>query len=605
MQHIESQTRGEILSEDHELGLNVLQRMISKGLGSFGCDELECMAYNVSLDLVLRLFEEYPLLKKISIWSNTERITYSPKNRAAILSMIDSKRIDFFHVPENVNAIHGKLYSFKKNGSIQFLAVGSPNFSEHSNQNFESLIYVHDSAKCKTIWEEIPRIYTDLNLLPEKTIPVQIEQAATPETKMDHQFFDGLWKHQIEVLSWLASRRFSIVNIPPGTGKTEIAFTYLRYLFEKDKDLTVIVLVPTTTLICQWTDRLKRVGIANLEWGTDPNNLGNYFADPSHKVLVTLYSRFFDQYVDYQKKAKILKPNLLLILDECHDSYGHLDDLLKFRDMMESFGGQIYSIGLSATIDSFRVQEVTEFIDLMGGKQNRFEISLQSFYAHWNNLNPTPVLKPINYTPIKYRLSNSEMEKFSEYSRKIAIQMGKETLAGPNEITAAIQRARWLRGLQGGVELLQDYIMTNLDNFAQKSTIVFVQTNEIATNLQSFMARQPGWNPEASIYIYDSYHENDYRSYALEQFKRHIGFCLISEHMLSEGFDLPKVDGVILHGSHRSPRDWIQKIGRAIRFDPADPDSVAEIVDVVFCDTGGEPLDLEKERYECLMAISQ
>jgi superfamily II DNA or RNA helicase len=152
---------------------------------------------------------------------------------------------------------------------------------------------------------------------------------------------------------------------------------------------------------------------------------------------------------------------------------------------------------------------------------------------------------------------------------------------------------------------LQQYVMAHLDSFAKRSTIVFVQTNAIAARLQSFITSQPGWNPEASIYIYDSYHEDDYRSYALEQFKRHFGFCLISEHMLSEGFDLPKVDSVILHGSNKSPRDWIQKIGRAIRYDPADPDSVADIVDVVFCDSIGEPLDLERERYECLTAISQ
>jgi superfamily II DNA or RNA helicase len=241
----------------------------------------------------------------------------------------------------------------------------------------------------------------------------------------------------------------------------------------------------------------------------------------------------------------------------------------------------------------------------MGGSENRFEISLQRFYAHWNNLNSTPVLKPIRYTPIRYCLTDAEMEELKELSRKVAIQMGRTTVAGPEEPTAAIKRAQWLRGLLGGVRSLQNYIVTHMDGFAERATIVFVQTNEIAENLRDFITNQHGWNPEASTYVYDSSKNEDYLSYALTQFKKHLGFCLISEKMLSEGFDLPKVDRIILHGSDKSPRDWIQKIGRAIRYDHEDPDSIAEIVDVVFCDSTGEPLSLERERYECLKSISR
>lgn len=590
---------------EYDLGLNVLQRMLSKGLEENGCNELECMAYNINLDFVGRLFEKYPGLKRVSIWSNSERITFSSKNRAKIFELIESKHIRFFHISENVNAIHAKIYRFKKNDSVQFLAVGSPNFSDHSNQNFETIVYIRDAAICDKIWNTIPKLYAELSLYLEEKVPIQLYKTEPLQIKMDQKFLEGLWKHQVEVLLWLADKQLSIVNTPPGTGKTDIAFRYLQYLFEADNNLTGIVLVPTTTLVEQWKNRLSNVGILNFEWGTDLSYLGGYFADPVHKVLVTLYSRFFDQYREYQKRAKILKPNLMLVLDECHTSYGHLKELSEFRDMILSYGGKFCSTGLSATIDSFRVWDVEDFINLMGGKENQFEISLQRFYEYWNNLNPTPVLKQIKYTPIRYRLNDNEMEKLREFSKKIAIQMGKETLMGPDEFTVAIKRAMWLRSLQGGVDSLQQYIITHLDSLATKSTIIFVQTNEIAEELQAFITHQPGWNPEASIYIYDSTRNEEYRSYALAQFKKHIGFCLISERMLSEGFDLPKVDMVVLHGSHKSPRDWIQKIGRAIRYDPEDPDSVAEIIDIVFCETNGEPLALEKERYECLTSISE
>jgi superfamily II DNA or RNA helicase len=579
--------------------------MLAKGFESYHCDELECMSYNVSLDLILKLFEKYPRLKRISVWSNTEKIKVSAKCKNAILEMVDKKQINFYHLPENVNIVHGKIYAFKKEGTVCFLGIGSPNLSEHANQNFEALCYFYDKDKCAEILSEIPKCYLELNLNPRTNIPIEICPPEDLGTKIDPKFIEGLWKHQAEVVMWIGSRKNSIINIPPGTGKTQIALTYLQYLMENVANLTCVVLVPTRTLISQWRNRLDKNNIPNFEWGTSLSNLGGYFADPAQKALVTIYSRFFKQYVEYYKRAKILKPNVLIVIDECHNAYGHIPDLANFRKMMQSYGCQVYSIGLSATIDSFRTWEVEDLLNFAGGQENRFEISLQSFYSYWNDLNQTPVLKKIRYTPVKYCLTEKELKKFKDFSKRVAIEMNKRPLDGSEDATAAIQRARWLRGLSGGIQSLQDYFMKNMADFANKATIVFVQTNEIAEHLQEFITRQPGWNPESSIYIYDHTREDDYRSYALEQFKRHLGFCLISEKMLSEGFDLPKVDKVVLHGSDRSPRDWIQKIGRAIRFDRENPEAIAEIVDVVFCEKNGEPLLLEKERYSCLLSISE
>ena len=178
-------------------------------------------------------------------------------------------------------------------------------------------------------------------------------------------------------------------------------------------------------------------------------------------------------------------------------------------------------------------------------------------------------------------------------------------MGGANEPTAAIKRARWLRSLPGGVRVLQNYITSHIDGFSDKASIIFVQTNEIAEHLRDFITKQPGWNPDASTYVYDSSKSEDHNAYAFSQFKKNVGYCLISEKMLSEGFDLPKVDRVILHGSDKSERDWIQKIGRALRFDAKSPNTIAEIIDIVFCETNGEPLLLERERYETLLSIDQ
>ena len=589
---------------EKDFGLNVLQRMLGKGFEEYGCDELEFMSYNVNLDLVIKLLNKYKNLKKITIWSNSDKILFSNNNRNELVDKVEKERIFFHHIPENANSIHGKIYFFKKEGTPIFTAIGSPNFTGHSNQNVEFLLYIYDIETINLIAEDIPKIFQSLNLFPESRIPVQLFSVDSKGTIIDPKFLSGLWKHQIATLEWLASRKSSIVNIPPGTGKTNIALRYMQYLFETNENITSIVLVPTKTLIDQWRNRLDGISISNLEWGTSLTNLGSYFASPNHRVLITLYSRFFDQYVEFLNKCRIMKPNVLLILDECHNSYGHLDTLQNFRKLLEAKGSDLYSLGLSATIDSFRVDQVNNFIELFGGSENRFEITLQSFYAQWNDINQTPVLKPIEYKALKCELSDSEMEKFKEFSKKIAIEMQKKSLDGEN-LGAAMQRAKWLRSLPAGIAVLENYIISNIYEFANTSTLVFVQTNEIAEKLQQLITRHPAWNPEASIYVYDSTRDEEYLSYALNQFKNNKGFCLISEKMLSEGFDLPKVDRVILHGSDTSPRDWIQKVGRAMRYNKSYSDSIANIIDIVFCDTNGDPLRMEFERYQCLSAISQ
>jgi len=59
-----------MLDLEHDLGLNAFRRMLSRGFDKYGCNDLECMAYNVNLGFVLRLFERARLL------SITENISY-------------------------------------------------------------------------------------------------------------------------------------------------------------------------------------------------------------------------------------------------------------------------------------------------------------------------------------------------------------------------------------------------------------------------------------------------------------------------------------------------------------------------------------------------
>ncbi|MHA1228059.1 MAG: DEAD/DEAH box helicase family protein [Candidatus Hodarchaeales archaeon] len=593
------------MDKEYKFGLNVLNDFLSYIFNDLRCEILDCMVYNANLDFALRTLNKYKTLRKIRIYANSSNFTYQKGNQKTIQDAINDGIIEIYHVSQDDAIIHAKLYRGWRSDETIIGALGSPNFTNHSNQNIETLLILHDRELVDSIWSEIPNIYYKLGLSERSNIPVSILEQFDMTPTVDPKYLEGLWAHQKAIFEWMVKRNNSIINIPPGCGKTKIATAFIQYIFDTESNPTILVLVPTRTLIDQWLNRLSMEGIQGFELGTDLSNLGRYFANPSGKALVTLYSRFYDLYPQYCSKMRIVKPSVLIIADECHNLYEHLREFEDCNKKLRQAKIKAFNLGLSATIESFKRDKVARYIELMGGENNRYSISLTAFYAHWNDLNPTPSLKEIIYIPIKYRLSEEEMKRYKKYSQLVGIQSGfVSPTDDEQEFSAAIKRASWVRSLRGGVNALIDYLDSHIETVNRSNMIIFVQTNEIAEEIRDYITSHPGWDDSSSAYIYDSTRNDKYREYALEQFRKNKGFCLISERMLSEGFDIPKISGVILHGSHRSERDWIQKIGRAIRFDKEQPEAIANIIDIVFCDPNGEPLPIESERYETLKSIS-
>lgn len=593
------------MNYEFDFGRNTLDSMITKGLQEMKSDCLDCMAYNINLDFVLSLFQKYPSLSKINLYSNSQNMNFSPSKRKDIYELIEKNKIEVHHISANDNVIHAKLYRFWKDGKILFGAIGSPNFTKNSNLNFESILYIYDCTLIDKIWDTIKKTYADYNINEKTNVPDKILTVDTSLTVIDEKYLKDLWAHQKSIVEWMVKRNNSIINVPTGSGKTKIALSYLKYLFNTTDNITAIILVPTKTLIEQWMNILNENDIQCYELGVNPNGLGEYIASPNKKILVTLYSRFFDSYNQFLSRMRIVKPNFLLICDECHNIYNHLNNFEDLNSNLSQNFPNVFNVGLSATIDSFQKEQVERYITLMGGDENKYEISLPSFYSNWNELNDFPCLKPIKYVPIKYCLSHEEMEEYQKLSRNVGMQSNMKAYNGSVDYSAAIKRAMWVRNLIGGYSKLKEYINSHIESFNDENTIIFVPTHDIAENLRKYMVSHAGWNKKSSSYVYDSKRSDKYKQYALEQFRNNIGFCLISEIMLSEGFDIPKISRVILHGSHKSQRDWIQKIGRGLRYDQEEPNSLAEVIDVVFCDHDGNPLPIEKERYDILKSISE
>ncbi len=588
------------------LGLSVLNDVMKKGLKEYQCDKVIATAYNINLKYVLSLFNEYENLEQFHIYSNDEKILNYEEDRDQIIKMMNNGSLELYHLPLNKKIIHAKGYGFFKDNECKLLAIGSPNLTSRSNLSIECLTIfeeIENDQVILSIWDKLGEMSEVLKVKEKNARAFLFSREQELENIVNEGLLEGLWEHQKAIVKWIARRYRSIVNVPPGTGKTKIALVYLKFLFQQKPNLSTIILVPTTALIEQWHAQLKELGFNVIIGEAKIESMNKYISRPEKNILLTLYSRFFSNREYIARKIRMFSPSLLVITDECHSIYAHPEILYEFTKKFNE--EEFFQLGLSATIDSFFPHLKEDYLNYCGGPNSIFDISLPSFYRNWNDRNEYPILKKISYRPSFYYLTKEEYEKYKELTGGVHAQINQQTISGAPNRSMALVRAKWVKALDGAIKKLQSALLVNIDEFNKGNVIIFVSRHDIALKIRNVITAHKDWNPESSAYVYDSAQPDTYRKYAMVQFKNNRGFCLVSEYMLAEGFDLPSVSHVVLHGSHRSERDWIQKIGRAIRYDRDSPDSVAIIYDIVVCNPKGKPLTLEKERYEVLSSISQ
>ena len=137
------------------IGRNIIKNALSLGFDDMKCTEIDCIAFNINLDYVLKLFSKYPNLNLVRLFGNTEQFTFSRDNKKSIISLVEDGKIEFFHLSSNKITVHAKIYIFRKENDIQFGLIGSSNFSSHSNSNLECGAYVYDINLLNSLWDDI------------------------------------------------------------------------------------------------------------------------------------------------------------------------------------------------------------------------------------------------------------------------------------------------------------------------------------------------------------------------------------------------------------------------------------------------------------------
>jgi superfamily II DNA or RNA helicase len=258
---------------------------------------------------------------------------------------------------------------------------------------------------------------------------------------------------------------------------------------------------------------------------------------------------------------------------------------------MENLSGKLkifpWRLGLSATPEREFKEEGNKFIEEEIGPiiyQFTIEDAIQR-----------GILCEFDYTPLFYDLSDEDKER----QRAAYARYNNQKNDNPNaKIELYMEFARVRKESKEKIPVFEKYLEKN--EAILKNCIIFTETKDYGLLVQKVIHNY--------LRDYHTYYGEDQKE-NLQRFAKGEFSTLVTCKAISEGIDIKSVKNIILFSSDRSKLQTTQRIGRALRVDPTDPDKRANIIDFVvekdFEEEDTDQIPTDKERCEWLTKISK
>jgi len=391
--------------------------------------------------------------------------------------------------------------------------------------------YINDDARIINSFhsqrdlERIIHLRTTKKPLAEIIIPdFYIRKGETRELR-DYQ------KETMRALDYsleLGKRKF-LLELPTGTGKTDIICLYVKRLIEASKTERVLFLVDREQLAKQAIDAFQDL-LPQYSSYWMKSSIEKHEKQITVCLLQTMISRFDDFTSGYFD---------LVIADECHRSiYGSWQTALTHFDAIH--------IGLTATPSEYIERNTFEFYNCKNGKPD-FSYRIQdAFYNRYL----APYTFAENITKIMAEGANKDDEHYDpiEFERKWTNEKTNKLMMSEFE---NIAREKYLE-------------LAPLQKEAPGKTIVFAITKNHATRLAKILN---DFHPDlkgkyAEVITSDVVNANE----LIRQFKyEKYPMVVVSVDMLTTGFDCPELLHLVLCRRVRSPILYQQIRGRGTR----------------------------------------
>lgn len=391
-------------------------------------------------------------------------------------------------------------------------------------------------------------------------------------------FADGAREYQnIAYESWKKNDYKGIFAMATGTGKTITSLNCLLEEYKKspNKIYQALILVPTITLVNQWSDEAKSFNFNNFIKVSSKNSWENELFTllstakriPTSFIIISTYASFTRE--RFNKYLKLLPKETLFIADEAHNigARSILEKLILIPSQKR--------IGLSAT--------PKRIYDVEGS--NEMEKYFEDTEPYTYNFSmeraiEEGILCKYDYHPHIVKLNGEELEKYIEITKKIAKCIMRTS--NEDEKKEKLEKLFHLRKqiihkaenkLSKTIEILTERYIRDKN---LKYTFIYVpegntfEINEDETEgddnikIINQYTREIG-KIDKSIFVNQFISGMKDRDEILEQFKAGKIHVIASMKCLDEGVDIPRAEHAIFCSSTGNPRQFIQRRGRILR----------------------------------------
>lgn len=357
--------------------------------------------------------------------------------------------------------------------------------------------------------------------------------------------------YQREALkSWLKTRR-GVVVMPTGAGKTHVAIAAIAELREP-----ALVVVPTVELVEQWRGRL---------WQFFPGRVGVWYGEEKRESCITVIT-YDSAYVAVETLGNRYR---LLIFDEVH----HLPSP-SYRQIAE-LSPAPYRLGLTATPE--RADGLHVDLDWLVGPVV-YRISASDVKGVWTADYDIEVIK-VSLKEEERRLYKELEARYLSYLRAKGLRF-----RSPSDFQKLIYLSGRDRGAREALEAWHRMRQLLFETEAKVDAVGEILVKHRGSKILIFteytsLARAVSERYLIPLVTHDISPQE--REQIMAMFRRGDLRAVVTGKVLDEGVDVPDVEVVVILGGTSSTRQFIQRMGRALRLKP----HKAKIYEVVTAST--------------------
>lgn len=378
-----------------------------------------------------------------------------------------------------------------------------------------------------------------------------------PEPQRQSARTTQLWRHQDDAIAAFLQARAGILEMATGTGKTRTAIRILQELLERRQIDFVIVCAGGTDLLDQWRIQLA-TGISTPLYCTYGGRHDEIAFLTQTRDAIWIASR--EAMIDLLARVpEGRRTRTLLICDEVH-GFGSPAIVSALTGVVRTFG---YRLGLSATPEREYDAEGNRFLDTEIGPV-LFRFGLEEAIRRG-------ILCEFDYVALPYIFMDEDRRKVQAAVASYHAKRKAGENVSPEWLWLTISRIA--KEAPNKIPVFRAYL--NSHPSILRRTLIFVETVEFGRLVQPVIMEHTR--------EFHTYYGTDDQVH-LHRFARGELKVLLTAHRISEGIDIQAVDTVILFSAARARLETIQRLGRCLRTDPANPAKRALVIDFVRAD---------------------